>query len=92
MFGDRQAKPSLGDLFIATHALVTCRLDYCNTFYIRLPMKIVWKRQMIQNAAVRLPAGACYSRHNYTGCQLVTRLIPKCPLHPVWSRDIACQG
>ena len=29
------------DLATVTHALVTCRLDYCNMLYVRLPLKTV---------------------------------------------------
>lgn len=41
-----------------THALVASHLDYCNVIYVRLPLKIVLRLQLIQKAAARLISGA----------------------------------
>lgn len=39
------------DLVMVTHALVTSRLDYCNTLYVRQPLKMTRKLQLVQNSA-----------------------------------------
>ncbi|XP_061477973.1 uncharacterized protein LOC133382302 [Rhineura floridana] len=51
-----QLRPYLSreDLTSVVHALVTSRLDYCNALYVGLPLKTVWKLQLVQNAAARL--------------------------------------
>ena len=36
------------------HALVVSRSDYCNALYMGLPLRLMWKLQMVQNAAARL--------------------------------------
>ncbi|KAF7245399.1 RNA-directed DNA polymerase from mobile element jockey [Varanus komodoensis] len=41
-------------LATVTHALVTSRLDFCNTLYVGLPLKTVRILQMVQNRAARL--------------------------------------
>lgn len=45
--------PLLGrkDLVTVVHALVTSELDYCNMFYKELPLKIVQKLKLVQDAA-----------------------------------------
>lgn len=35
-------------LITVAHALVTSRLDYGNTFYEELPLKTIWKFQLVQ--------------------------------------------
>ena len=40
------------------HALVISRLDYCNAFYVGLPLKVTQKLQLIQNMAARLVTGS----------------------------------
>ncbi|XP_066490600.1 oxysterol-binding protein-related protein 8-like [Tiliqua scincoides] len=56
----RQLRPYLCQLDLTTvvHALVTSRLDYCNTLYMGLPLKTVWKPQLVQNVAARVLTGA----------------------------------
>lgn len=34
------------------NALVTSSFDYCNTLYMKLPLKMVWKLQLVQNAVI----------------------------------------
>lgn len=49
-----QFQPFLGkDLAIATHALVTSMLDYCNALYVELRWEITQKSQLVQNVAGR---------------------------------------
>ncbi|KAF7252275.1 Succinate dehydrogenase assembly factor 3, mitochondrial [Varanus komodoensis] len=54
-----QLRPYLENdcLATVTHALVTSRLDFCNAFYVGLPLKMVWILQLVQNNAVRLLTG-----------------------------------
>ena len=56
----RQLRPFLekSDLATVTHALVTSRLDYCNVFYVGLPLKSVQKLQLVQRAAARVLTGS----------------------------------
>ena len=44
-------------LMTVSHALVNTRLDYCNALYVGLPLKIVWRLQLVQNRIVRLVSG-----------------------------------
>ncbi|KAF7237689.1 Patatin-like phospholipase domain-containing protein 2 [Varanus komodoensis] len=44
-------------LATVTHALVTSRLDFCNTLYVGLPLKTVRILQLVQNRAARLLTG-----------------------------------
>lgn len=41
------------NLAMVVHALVTSKFNYCNTFYVGLPIKIVRKLQLVQNATAR---------------------------------------
>ncbi|XP_062825481.1 uncharacterized protein LOC134295910 [Anolis carolinensis] len=60
-----QLRPFLGrsDLATVVHALLTSRLDYCNTLYVGLPLKTAQKLQLVQWAAARLITGAAYREH-----------------------------
>ncbi|XP_070803581.1 uncharacterized protein, partial [Pituophis catenifer annectens] len=51
----RQLRPFLDrdDRRTVTHALVTSRLDYCNSLYVGLPLGCTRRLQLIQNAAAR---------------------------------------
>ena len=44
----------VGVLTTLVHTLVVSRLDYCNALYVGLPLRLVRKLQMVQNAATRL--------------------------------------
>uniref|UniRef100_A0A670I2H7 Reverse transcriptase domain-containing protein n=1 Tax=Podarcis muralis TaxID=64176 RepID=A0A670I2H7_PODMU len=64
----RQAKQlapylSRPDLATVIHATVTSRLDYCNSLYVGLPLKLTQKLQRVQNAAARLLMGSSLRDH-----------------------------
>ncbi|XP_053169630.1 uncharacterized protein LOC128353010 [Hemicordylus capensis] len=61
----RQLRPFLkkADLATVTHALVTSRLNYCNTLYVGLPLKNNQKLQLVQNAAARVLSRAARWEH-----------------------------
>lgn len=44
----------MSDLSAVTNALLTFILDYCIMVYVRLPLKMVQKLPLVQNAAPRL--------------------------------------
>lgn len=65
-------------IWLATlvHALVTYRLDYCNTFYSTgLPLRSVWKLQLVQNAAARMLNGVGNSDRITPGLAYLPRLL-----------------
>ena len=51
-----QLRPYLdvGTLATLVHVLIVSRLDYCNALYVGLPLKMMQKLQMVQNAVARL--------------------------------------
>lgn len=51
------------DLVTIVHALVTSRLNYCNMRYVRLPLEMSWKLQLVQNALVHVLTGASRFHH-----------------------------
>ena len=61
----RQLAPYLSrpDLATVIHATVTSRLDYCNSLYAGLPLKLTQKLQRVQNAAARLLTGSLPRDH-----------------------------
>uniref|UniRef100_A0A803SQV2 Reverse transcriptase domain-containing protein n=1 Tax=Anolis carolinensis TaxID=28377 RepID=A0A803SQV2_ANOCA len=48
---------SRNDLVTVIQATVISRLDYCNALYIGLPLSVIRKLKLVQNAAARLLAG-----------------------------------
>ena len=52
-----------GALTTLVHALVTSRLDHCNALYMGLPLRLMWKLQMVQNEAARLLSRARKFQH-----------------------------
>ena len=47
----------VGALTTLVHALVVSRLDYCNTLYVGLTLRMMKKLQMVQNTVARLLTG-----------------------------------
>ena len=45
------------------HVLVISRLDHCNTLYVGLPLRLMQKLQVVQNAAARLLSGVSKYYH-----------------------------
>ncbi|KAK0151915.1 hypothetical protein N1851_006719 [Merluccius polli] len=45
------------DLEIVIHALINSRLDYCNSLYVGLDQSLLYRLQLVQNAAARLLTG-----------------------------------
>uniref|UniRef100_A0A8D2L5S4 Reverse transcriptase domain-containing protein n=1 Tax=Varanus komodoensis TaxID=61221 RepID=A0A8D2L5S4_VARKO len=60
-----QLRPYLENdcLVTVTHALVTSRLDFCNTLYVGLPLKTIRILQLVQNRAARLLTGTGHYVH-----------------------------
>ncbi|XP_053138881.1 uncharacterized protein LOC128339283, partial [Hemicordylus capensis] len=61
----RQLSPFLeiSDLKTVVNLLVTSRLDFCNALYVGLPLYVVRKLQLVQNAAARLVSGSSRRDH-----------------------------
>ena len=60
-----QLRPYLevGALTTLVHALVISRLDHCNALYVGLPLRLLRKLQVVQNAAARLLSGVKRYQH-----------------------------
>ena len=60
-----QLRPYLdrGGLTTLVHALIISRLDHCNALYVGLPLRLMQKLQMVQNAAARLLSGVRKHQH-----------------------------
>ena len=50
-------------MFTYVHALVVSRLDHCNALYVGLPLRLLRKLQVVQNAAARLLSGVRRCQH-----------------------------
>lgn len=50
-------------LCLVTQALVICRMDYRNVLYTGLPLKCIWKLQLVQSAAAWAVFGAPRMAH-----------------------------
>lgn len=48
------------DLATAIHASILPHLDYCSALYIGLPLKRVWKIQLVKNDAAKLLTSTWY--------------------------------
>ena len=53
----------VGALTTLVHVLVVSRLDYCNTLYMGLPLRLMWKLQMVQIVVARLLTGMRKHQH-----------------------------
>ena len=58
-----------GALTTLVHALVTSRLDHCKVLYVGLPLRLMRKLQMVQNAVARLLSRIkkTSTYHSYSG-------------------------
>ena len=70
---------SYNDLEKVIHAFITSRLDYCNSLYLGLPLTLVARLQMVQNAAARLLT-------NTKKCEHITPVLASLHWLPVQSR------
>lgn len=80
--------------------LVTAQLAFCNTFYQKLPLKTLWKLELVQNTAAKVLTGprpytnmSCHCCPSYTGYQHVSKHNSRCLLSPLkpsttWSQGI----
>ncbi len=50
-------------LEIAIHALITTRLDYCNSLYLGISKSSISRLQLVQNAAAKFLKGQCKFDH-----------------------------
>ncbi len=62
-------------LEIVIHALISSRLDYCNSLYIGLPQSTLSRLQMVQNAAARFLTGT-KGKGSYHPCPCLIALAP----------------
>lgn len=48
----RQIAPYLSYPYLVTviHEMVTSKMDYSNSLYMNLPLRLTWKLQLVQNA------------------------------------------
>lgn len=51
------------NLVSITNALATSRLDYCNLLYTGLPLEMIWKLQLMQNAVAQVLRGSSKVKH-----------------------------
>lgn len=51
------------------HALVTSRQDYCNAFYMGLPLSLFEKQKLVQNAAPHLQTQVPYLIQSIFVCE-----------------------
>ena len=60
-----QLRPYLdvGSLTTLVHVLVISRLDHCNALYMGLPLRLMQKLQMVQNAAATFLSGVRKHQH-----------------------------
>lgn len=50
-------------LVTLTYAIFTSKLDYCNSLYAELPLRLSWKLQLVQNAATWVLTGTPVRAH-----------------------------
>ena len=66
-----------GTLTTLVHALVVSRIDYCNARYVRLPLRLMRKLQVVQSMAARLLSGV--KRFHHISPTLATlHWLPNC--------------
>lgn len=50
---------SLSDLTTVIHVMLTSRMDYYDTLYVSLPLRLIWNLQLVENAMAQVLQGPC---------------------------------
>lgn len=59
-YGSFTSYAPVGQRWLLYSMLLASRLDYCNAFYMGLPLETTWKLQLVQKAAATLPDAVAF--------------------------------